>query len=182
MNRVSLSTLPVSAKLFCTLYLLGIGCGAIAAFAQAATAVGLDPADVRASLAPEAPMTHLGHGQASAEQEIDLGSISSAAKVWIRTPLLIQTSHTHLFGQTLIAGLLGLIFLFSSVRESLKSVIIALPFVGTIVDIGGMWLTRFVWPPFAILVIAGGSIFALGYVLITLLALYELWLRKEAHP
>ena len=183
MLGIRLSRLPVSAKIFCTLYLLGIGCGAIAAMAQAATAVGLTPADVQASFASEMPMTSLGpsgHGQhQSAEKEIKIGDISSAAKVWVRTPLLIQTSHTHLFGQTLIAGLLGLIFLFSSLGERLKSLILALPFVGTLIDIGGMWLTRFVWAPLSVLVIAGGSLFALGYTLITLIALYELWLKKE---
>jgi hypothetical protein len=125
-------------------------------------------------------MTHMGHGATSAEKEISLGEVSGAARVWIRTPLLIQTSHTHLFGQTLIAGLLGLIFLFSSLRESRKSLILALPFVGTVIDIGGMWLTRFVWPPLAVLVIIGGSLFALGYLLITAISLWELWLTKEA--
>jgi hypothetical protein len=125
------------------------------------------------------PMTHMGHGQMSREKEIDLGQISASAKVWIRTPLLIQTSHTHLFGMTLIAGLLGSIFLFSSLGEGKKTIILALPFVGTILDIGGMWLTRFVWPPLSALVIVGGSLFALGYVLITTRSLYEIWLRKE---
>ena len=180
MYGVHLSGLPPSAKLFCTLFLLGIGCGAVAAFAQAATAIGLTPGDVQASLAPEMPMTHMGHGTASAEKEISLSDISKAARVWMRTPLLIQTSHTHLFGQTLIAALLGLIFLFSSLGERMKMLLIALPFVGTIVDIGGMWLTRFVWPPFGVLVIVGGSLFALGYVLITLVSLYELWHKREA--
>src|SRR5213593_909717 len=183
MLGIRLSRLPVSAKIFCTLYLLGIGCGAIAAMGQAATAVGLTPADVQASFAREMPMTSLGpsgHGQhQSAEREISIGDISSAAKVWVRTPLRIQTSHTHLFGQTLIAGLLGLIFLFSSLGERLKSVLLALPFVGTLVDIGGMWLTRFAAPSFSVLVIAGGIIFAVGYTLITLIALYELWLIEE---
>src|SRR5438094_9673408 len=184
MLGIRLSRLPVSAKIFCTLYLLGIGCGAVAAMAQAATAVGLTPADVQASFAREMPMTSLGpmsgHGRhQSAEKEINLGDISSAAKVWIRTPLLIQTSHTHLFGQTLIAGLLGLIFLFASVRESVKALVVALPFVGTLLDIGGMWLTRFVSPSLSLLVIAGGTLFALGYALITVMALYDLWLRKE---
>jgi len=183
MLGIRLSRLPGSAKIFCTLYLVGIGCGAVAAMAQAATAIGLKPADVAASLAQEMPMTSLapgGHGHhMAAEKEIRLGDISSAAKVWIRTPLLIQTSHTHLFGQTLIAGLLGLIFLFSSLGERLKSVIVALPFVGTLIDIGGMWLTRFVSSSLSVLVIAGGSLFALGYTLITLIALYELWLKKE---
>jgi hypothetical protein len=178
MHGIRLARLPVSAKVFCTLYLLGIGCGALAAFAQAATAVGLSPADVQASLAPEMPMTHLGHGPASAEREITLGEVSGTAKVWIRTPLLVQTSHTHLFGQTLIAGLLGLIVLFSSLAERWKTLVLALPFIGTVVDIGGMWLTRFVWPPLAVLVVAGGSLFALGYVLITAISLWELWVRE----
>src|SRR5437773_7732312 len=183
MLGIRLSRLPVSAKVFCTLYLVGIGCGAIAAFAQAATAIGLTPADVQASLGREMPMTSLGpapgsgHGQhQSAEKEISVSDISSSAKVWIRTPLLIQTSHTHLFGQTLIAGLLGLIFLFSSLREWAKALVLALPFVGTLVDIGGMWLTRFVWPGLSVLVIAGGSLFALGYALITVISLWQLWI------
>ena len=179
MYGVHLSGLPPSGKLFCTLFLIGIGCGAVAAFAQAATAIGLTPGDVRASLAPEMPMTHMGHGQSSAEKEISLGDISNTARVWMRTPLLIQTSHTHLFGQTLIAGLLGLIFLFSSLGERAKMLLVALPFVGTLVDIGGMWLTRFVHPSFGVLVIVVGSLFALGDVLITLVSLYELWLKRE---
>jgi hypothetical protein len=180
MHGIYLSQLPLSAKLFCTLFLLGIGLGCLAAFTQAATAIGLSYGDVVTSLAPEMPMTHIGHGQLSAERELDIGQLSHTARVWIRTPLLIQTSHTHLFGQTLIAGLLGLIFLFSAVGEWKKAVILALPFVGTVIDIGGMWLTRFVWPPLAALVLIGGSTFALGYCMITVIALYELWLKQEA--
>jgi len=175
----TLSRLPISAKVFCTLFLLGIGCFQVAALAQAVTAVGLSYRDVVASLAPEMPMTHLMPGEMSAEQEIDIGQIRETAKVWIRTPLLIQTSHTHLGSMTLIAGFLGLIFLFSRLREGKKAVILAIPFIGTILDIGGMWLTRFVWQPFAVLVLAGGSLFALGYLLITTISLYELWVEKE---
>src|SRR5687767_8103427 len=103
MNDWRLARFPLSAKVFCTLYLVGIGAGSLAAFAQAATAVGVTPADVRTSLAPDTPMTRLGHGHGSAEREISLAEVSATAKVFIRTPLLIQTSHTHLFGQTLIA-------------------------------------------------------------------------------
>ena len=179
MNGIELSRLPVSGKIFCTLFLAGIGLGAIAAFAQAATAVGISPAAVRSSLAPEMPMTGMRHGEMAAEKEIDLAQVSDEAKVWIRTPLLIQTSHTHLFSQTLIAGLLGLIFLGTSVRDTTKSAVVALPFVGTFIDIGGMWLTRFASPSLSILVIAGGALFATGYVLIAALSLRDLWFRKE---
>lgn len=180
MNGISLTRLPWSAKIFCTLFLLGIGCGQLAAVTQAFTAIGLSYQDVMASLAPQMPMTHMSPGQMSAEREITIGELSSTAKVWIRTPLLIQTSHTHLFGQTLIAGLLGLIFLFSSVTEGKKAAILSLPFVGTLFDIGGMWLTRFVWQPFAVLVLVGGGLFALGYLLITSISLFELWGKREA--
>src|SRR5262249_58124231 len=95
------------------------------------------------------------HGQhQSAEKEITVDDIGGAAKVWVRTPLLIQTSHTHLFGQTLIAGLLGLIFLFSSHGERLKSTVLALPFVGTLIDIGGVWAPRLVLAPPSVLLLA----------------------------
>jgi hypothetical protein len=165
---------------FCTFFLAGIGLGAIAAFTQASTAVGISTSAIESSLAPEMPMTGMRHGETSSEKEIDLNQVSSEAKVWIRTPLLIQTSHTHLFSQTLIAGLLGLIFLAASVPDRWKAAIVALPFLGTFIDIGGMWVTRFVSPSLSFLVIAGGTLFALGYVLIAALSLRDLWLRKEA--
>jgi hypothetical protein len=175
-----LSHLPSSAKVFCTLFLLGIGLGSLAAFMQAATAIGLSYGDVVASLAPEMPMTHMRHDQWSTEKEIDISQLRNTSKVWIRTPLLIQTSHTHLFGQTLNAGLLGAIFLFSSVGEAKKEVIVTLPFAGTIMYNLGMWLSRFVWQHFAIGVLLGGFVFALGYLLIAGITLYELWLKREA--
>ena len=75
MRGVHLSGLPLSAKVFCTLFLAGIGCGSLAAFAQASTAVGISPTAVEASLAPEMPMTALAHGQMSAEKEIDASQI-----------------------------------------------------------------------------------------------------------
>lgn len=177
----TLSRLPVSAKVFCTLFLVGMGAANLAGFVQAATAIGLSPADVAASLAPEeeAPMLPAEGGAMTMEHEIDIGQLSHAARVRIRTPLLIQTSHTHLFSMTLVAGLLGLVFLFSCLPERTKALIIALPFVGTLMDIGGMWLAKFVWQPLSVLVIVGGSLFGLGYLLISLISLYELWLKKE---
>jgi hypothetical protein len=61
-----------------------------------------------------------------------------------------------------------------------KVALLALLFGGIIVDIGGMWLTRFVWPPFAALILVGGTAFGLAYAAIFAVSLYELWLKKEA--
>lgn len=181
MKGIYLSQLPLAAKVYSTLLLVGLGLGFIAAFVQALTAVGLSYSEVQGSFAPEMPMTHMDHGQMSKEREMDISELGSSAKVWIRTPLLIQTSHTHLFGLNLIAGLAGLIFIFSSLTEWKKVAVLALLFGGIIVDIGGMWLTRFVWPPFAALILIGGTSFALAYAAIFAVSLHELWLKKEVH-
>lgn len=181
MCGLSLSTLPWSARVYCSLFLLGVGLGCLAAVTQTSTAIGLSYRDVVTSLAPEMPMTPMRRGQFIAEKEISIDQLRQTAKVWIRTPLLIQTSHTHLFGQTLLAGFLGGILLLSSLREWQKALISSLPFLGTLLDIGGMWLTRFVWEPFGVLVLLGGSLFALGYVLIAGIALYDMWLKREVH-
>jgi hypothetical protein len=180
MKGIYLSQLPLAAKVYCTLLLVGLGLGFLAAFVQAFTAVGLSYSSVQSSFAPEMPMTHMEHGQMSMEREMDINELGSSAKVWIRTPLLIQTSHTHLLGLNLIAGLTGLVFLFTALSEWKKVTLLALLFGGIIVDIGGMWLTRFVWPPFAALILIGGSAFALAYAAIFFVSLYELWLKKKA--
>jgi hypothetical protein len=52
MNGFHLSTLPLSGKVFCTLFLFGIGCGSLAAFVQAFTAVGLSPGRWRPASRP----------------------------------------------------------------------------------------------------------------------------------
>jgi len=179
MKGVCLSNLPMSAKVFCSLLLLGLGAGYLAALVQAVTAVGVSYEDIQSSLMPDRPMMTMEHGQTSVEHEMDLSQLGTSAKVWIRTPLLIQTSHTHLFGLNLIAGLVGLIFLFTSLAEWKKVAVLSLMFGGILVDIGGMWLTRFVWPPFAALVLIGGTAFALAYLIVLTVSYYELWLKPE---
>ncbi|MGH8222140.1 MAG: hypothetical protein ACREQZ_04120 [Woeseiaceae bacterium] len=180
MKGIYLSQLPLAAKVYSTLLLVGLGLGFVAAFVQAFTAVGLSYSDVKGSFAPDMPMTQMDHGQMSMEREMDVGELGSSAKVWIRTPLLIQTSHTHLLGLNLIAGLAGLVFLFTSLSEWKKAALLALLFGSIIVDIGGMWLTRFVWPPFAALILIGGTAFAVAYSVVFIVSIYELWLKKEA--
>ena len=80
MQGLYLSSFPFSAKVCCSLFLLGIGLGSLAAFIQAATAIGLSYGDVVTSLAPEMPMTHIHHDQISAEKEISLTSCGTRPK------------------------------------------------------------------------------------------------------
>lgn len=55
MHGMTLTTLPLSANVFCTLFLLGIGLGALAAAIQATTAVGLSYEDVVAAWHQKCP-------------------------------------------------------------------------------------------------------------------------------
>jgi hypothetical protein len=180
MKGIYLSNFPLSAKVLCTLVLLGLGLGFLSAFVQEITAIGLTYDDIKTSFVKDMPMTHMDHGQMSAEQEMDMSKLGTSGKVYIRTPLLIQTSHTHLLGINLISGLLGLILIFSSLTEWKKVIVLILLFDGTILTIAGMWLTHFVWAPFAVLVLIGGFSTGLGYVIVSMTSLYELWLKKEA--
>jgi hypothetical protein len=180
MNGIYLSNFPLSAKVWCTMILIGMGLGYLSAFVQEITAIGLSYDDIKSSFAADMPMTEMEHGQMSAEKEMDMSKLGTSGKVYIRTPLLIQTSHTHLLGINLISSVLGLILIFSSLSEWKKVGILILLFDGTILTIAGMWLTHFIWPPSAILVIIGGFSNGLGYLLVSATSLYELWLKKEA--
>jgi hypothetical protein len=160
--------------------LLGLGLGFLSAFVHEVTAIGLTYDDVKSSFVKDMPMTQMEHGQMSAEQEMDMSQLDTSSKVYIRTPLLIQTSHTHLLGINLICGLLGLILLFSSLSEWKKVVILILLFDGTILTIAGMWLTHFIWPPFAVLILIGGFSTGIGYLIVSTTSMYELWIKKEA--
>jgi len=55
MNGIQLSRLPLSGRIFCTLFLLGIGCGALAAFAQASPPSGYRLRQSRRVLRPIFP-------------------------------------------------------------------------------------------------------------------------------
>jgi hypothetical protein len=61
----------------------------------------------------------------------------------------------------------------------LRSWLIALPFVGVLVDILAMWLKGFVSPVFFWLHIPGGGVFALIFGYVSLRALWEMWIKPE---
>jgi ABC-type enterochelin transport system permease subunit len=56
--------------------------------------------------------------------------------------------------------------------------IIALLFAAPWLDFAGMWLTKLASPRFAIVTLAGGWAMALGYLIVAVLATYQMWWRK----
>ncbi|MBI5579521.1 MAG: hypothetical protein HY895_10240 [Deltaproteobacteria bacterium] len=53
--------------------------------------------------------------------------------------------------------------------------LIALPFIGVLIDIAGMWLKGYVSPLFFWLHVPGGGLFGIGFVFVFIRALYEMW-------
>jgi len=100
--------------------------------------------------------------------EMDLGqSIKS----------LVRVSHIHLFGMSFIFVLTSLIFVFSEVPASVRSLLVAIPFLAIWLDIGSWWFTKHD-PLFAYIVIAGGVLMGLSLALQIGISLYDMWFAR----
>lgn len=92
----------------------------------------------------------------------------------------LRWTHIHLFGMSTIFILLGMVTVFLDCDPRLKSWLVALPFVGVVVDIAAMWLKAFVSPVFFWLHIPGGGLFAGIFVVVFCRAMSEMWVHKPA--
>lgn len=93
---------------------------------------------------------------------------------------MVSVSHTHLGSWAMMFFLVLTVFMFTGFGPKLKVVFGTLPFVFMTADIGSMWLTRYVAPGFAWLLMLSGAVLASLFCLLLLFSLYDLWLRKPA--
>lgn len=88
---------------------------------------------------------------------------------------LVRVSHIHLFGLTFIFFILGFIFSHAYLRPIwLKMAIIALPFLGVIMDVLGWYVTK-VFTPFAWVVLIAGVINGLSFAVMWTVSMYQMW-------
>lgn len=91
---------------------------------------------------------------------------------------LVRVSHIHLFGLTFIFFIVGFIFSHAYLRPVwLKSLIIATPFVGVIVDVLGWYLTK-LYPSFAWIVLIAGAANGLSFAVMWVISIYQMWLYR----
>ncbi|HKJ17345.1 MAG TPA: hypothetical protein VJ984_08355 [Xanthomonadales bacterium] len=91
---------------------------------------------------------------------------------------LVRVSHIHLFGLTFIFFLIGFIFSHAYVRPVwLKSLVIAAPFAGVIIDVLGWYITK-VYSPFAWGVLIAGLINGLSFAVMWSISMYQMWFYK----
>jgi len=96
--------------------------------------------------------------------------------------LLVQDTHVHMPMYAVIAACLSVIALGLAIPRWAGVWLIALLFAAPWLDFAGMWLTKLVSPGFAIVTLAGGWAMALGYTIVTALALWQMWRGGKTQP
>ena len=91
---------------------------------------------------------------------------------------LAALSHTHFFGHATLYGLMAMLFLFTTVSERKKRVIVLLAPVGAILDNASWWGVKMVSSQYELLSYAGGLFMLLGFALMGGITLWQLWRTK----
>ncbi len=91
---------------------------------------------------------------------------------------LVRVSHIHLFGITFIFYIVSMIFCHAQIRPAwLKCLIIAIPFLAIMADIGSWYLTK-VWSGFAWVVMLSGALMGVAFAVEWLVSMYQMWFYK----
>lgn len=91
---------------------------------------------------------------------------------------LVRVSHIHLFGITFIFFLMGSIFCHAYIKPKwLKCMILALPFLSILLDIGSWYLTK-LFSPFAYVVLISGGIMGMCFAAQAVISFYQMWWYK----
>jgi hypothetical protein len=96
--------------------------------------------------------------------------------------LLIQDTHVHVPMYGLIAAVLSVVVLGLTIPRWAGLGLITLLFSAPWLDFMGMWLTKLVSPHFAVITLAGGWAMGLGYTIVAVLALWQMWGPTKGVP
>jgi hypothetical protein len=92
---------------------------------------------------------------------------------------MVEITHPHMLGMSMMFFLLCGIFMFSSAGEILKKIIVFASFGSIVLDLGSAWLIRYVAPPYGYLMIAAGMLMGLCFLIIFLISMKDMWLTKS---
>ena len=88
---------------------------------------------------------------------------------------LVRVSHIHLFGITFIFFIVSTIFSHAYIRPLwAKCIIIMVPFIAIILDIGSWYLTK-IYPPFAWIVMGSGALMGVAFAIQWVISIYQMW-------
>lgn len=182
--QISLNSLPLSGRIAVTLFLVLLWCGYILAAFNTRLAVGT----TIESIAEHYEDHFLTKGAAQeieekgfVEEEVVIDHHEEPLKkgeTSITPQEIIQLGHIHILGFSLLFISLAAILILSAIGECWKIVLLSLLFLFLSLDIGGLFLVRFVSPSFAVIPFISGIGSGAAVATISLTALYDLWLRK----
>jgi len=93
---------------------------------------------------------------------------------------LVRVSHIHLFGITFIFFIVGSIFCHAFIRPLwLKCIVLIIPFIAILADIGSWYLTK-LFPPFAWVVMISGALMGVAFAFMWFVSMYQMWLYKPS--
>lgn len=91
---------------------------------------------------------------------------------------LVRVSHIHLFGITFIFFIVSTIFSHAYIKPLwIKCIIILIPFIAIILDIGSWYLTK-IYPPFAWVVMGSGALMGVAFAIQWVISMYQMWFYK----
>ena len=141
---------------------------------------GFSPKSVAATYAPsEMSMPMPPESTVVVEHPMTMSQFAEAAPHQVDTALLVQDTHVHVPMYGVIAACLSIVVLGLRLPRRAGLGIVSLLFAAPWLDFMGMWLTKLLAPGFAWLTLLGGWAMALGLVIVTIMALWQMWLMKE---
>ena len=182
--KISLNSLPLSGRIAVTLFLILLWYGYILAALNTKFAVGISMESIGEHYGDHS----LTKGEAReieekgfVEEEVVIEHHEEPLKKGeqsITPQEIVQLGHIHIFGFSLLFISLAAILILSAMGERWKIIILSLLFLFLSLDIGGLFLVRFVSQSFAVIPFISGIGSGAGIATISLIALYDLWLRK----
>ena len=192
--RLTLATLPTPAKVLATCIIVTLGIGMLGALGQ------IIVHDIIPTFySPSKPYTETGPDAGHAAMPMDSTRMPPSdgrgdlfADLAVAEPKApppfynreqfvwtLKWTHIHLFGMSMIFIFLGAVTIFLDTGWKWRSWLVALPFVGVLVDILAMWLKAFISPVFFWLHLPGGGLFAVIFAYVSLKAVHEMWIRPK---
>ena len=137
---------------------------------------GFTPGRVAATYAgPEMSMPMPPESTMVMEHPMSMADFAKPEVHEVDTNLLIQDTHVHVPMYGVIAAALSLVVAGLSLSQGWALVLITLLFAAPWLDFAGMWLTKLVSPGFALVTLAGGWAMGLGYMIVTVIAVWQMW-------
>ncbi len=113
------------------------------------------------------------------EHPMQMGAFAEEDGHEVDLDLLIQDTHVHVPMYGVIAAVLAAVVLGLALPRGWHIALITLLFAAPWLDFAGMWLTKLVARDFAVLTVLGGWAMGLGYLVVTAIALRQMWFAKK---